>query len=116
MFLGQFSSRTRKMTLEQFLNGQNRTNFENRKNAEIAGNSVKMAHLGPSPSGRLGGLQRAQTHPKYWYVSKKLQSTDVTYSVGGFDGPESVPPSQNFVATPLFPKNPNKLISFLHLL
>ena len=42
-FWVSFSSRTRKMTLEYFWNGPNRANFESRENAEIAGNSVKMA-------------------------------------------------------------------------
>ena len=34
-------SRMRKMTLERYLNGPNWTNFENRKNTEVARNSVK---------------------------------------------------------------------------
>ena len=41
-FLVSLSSRTRTMTLEHFLNGRNRTHFENRENAGIEGNSVKM--------------------------------------------------------------------------
>ena len=36
------------MTLEHFLNGRNRKNFENRKNAEIAGNRVKNGRFRPS--------------------------------------------------------------------
>ena len=36
-----FSSRTRKLTLENFLKGPNRINFKNREYTEIAGNSVK---------------------------------------------------------------------------
>ena len=52
MFLVSFSSRTRKITLEHLLNGPIRTKFENRKNAEINGNSVKMAVF---------DLQNAQT-------------------------------------------------------
>ena len=47
-FRVNFSSRTRKMTLEHFLNGPNRTSFENQKNAEIAGNIVKNGRFRPS--------------------------------------------------------------------
>ena len=53
MFSGQFFVKNAKKTLEHFLNGPNRTNFQNRKNAEIAGNSVKnglfdLFHQNPS--------------------------------------------------------------------
>ena len=48
MFLGSFSLRTRKMTLEHFLNGRDRTKFENRENVEIAGISVKNVLFRPS--------------------------------------------------------------------
>ena len=48
MLLGQFIVKTRKIALEHFLNGPNRTNFETRKNAEIAGNSVKNGRFRPS--------------------------------------------------------------------
>ena len=41
MFLVQFFVNNAKMTLEHFLNVPNQTNFENRENTEIAGNSVK---------------------------------------------------------------------------
>ena len=41
-FWVSFSSTTPKMTLEHFLNGPNRTKFENRKNADIAETNVKM--------------------------------------------------------------------------
>ena len=48
MLLGQFIVRTRKIALEHFLNCPNRTNFETRKNAEIAGHSVKYSRFRPS--------------------------------------------------------------------
>ena len=41
-FWVNFSSRTRKMTLEHSLNGPNPTYFENRENAEIGRNIVKI--------------------------------------------------------------------------
>ena len=43
MFLDHFSPKTLKMTLEHFLNGPNRTKFENSENTEIAGTASKMA-------------------------------------------------------------------------
>ena len=49
MFLGSvFRQGREKMTPDHFLNGPNRTNFESRKNAEIAGNSVKNGLFRPS--------------------------------------------------------------------
>ena len=45
------------MTLEHFLNGPNRTNFENRKNAEITGNSVKNDRFRPSKRQKSGIFQ-----------------------------------------------------------
>ena len=41
MFLGQFVIKNAKKALEHFLKGPNWTNFENRENTDIAGNSVK---------------------------------------------------------------------------
>ena len=40
-----FSSRTRKMIIKHYLNGQNRMNFENRENVEIPRISVKNGHF-----------------------------------------------------------------------
>ena len=49
MLLGHFfSSRTRKMTLEHFLNDPSQTNFENRENAEMARNSLENGLFPPS--------------------------------------------------------------------
>ena len=47
-FWVSFSSRTRKRTLEHFLNDLNRTNFKNRENAVMARNSVKNGLFRPS--------------------------------------------------------------------
>ena len=61
MFLGQFFVQNAKN--EHFLNGSNWTNFENRENAEIAGNSVKMA---------LFDLQNTKTRPFFQDAYMKL--------------------------------------------
>ena len=45
------------MTPKHFLNGRNRTKFENRKNVEIPGNSVKRGHFRPSKCLKLVILQ-----------------------------------------------------------
>ena len=47
-FWVSFSWRTRKMTLKDFLSRPNVKNFENRENAEIAGNSVNNGRFRPS--------------------------------------------------------------------
>ena len=58
MFLGSgFSSGTRKMTVKHFLNGPNRTNFENRENTEIARDSVKNSLLSTFKTPKLGHFQ-----------------------------------------------------------
>ena len=48
MLYTSVSSRMRNMTPEQFLNGPNRTKFENQENTEIPGNSVKSGRFRPS--------------------------------------------------------------------
>ena len=57
MFLGQFFVKNAKMTLEHFLNGLNRTNFENRKNAEFARNGMKNDRFRPSKRRNSGIFQ-----------------------------------------------------------
>ena len=52
MFLGLFCQE-REMTIEHFLNGPSRTQFENRENPEIVGNRMK------------SGLFRSSKHQKY---------------------------------------------------
>ena len=44
-FYVSFSSRTRKMTLEQFSTGTNWTKFENLENKEKPGNGIKGGHF-----------------------------------------------------------------------
>ena len=51
MYLGQIFVKNAKMTIELYLNGQNRKKFENWKNAEILANFVKMAFSGV-PNGK----------------------------------------------------------------
>ena len=62
MFLGQVSLRTRKMTPEDLFNGPNPTKFENRKNAEILENTVKMAVF---------DLQNTKTRP-FFKISTQI--------------------------------------------
>ena len=57
MFLGQFFVITPKNDPRTLLNGPNRTNYENRKNAGIAGNGVKKDPFGPSKSQNSGIFQ-----------------------------------------------------------
>ena len=57
------------MTIDHFLNAGNRTNFENRENPEIAGNSVK--------NWPFSGLQNNKTQP-FFMISALIDTYSLT--------------------------------------
>ena len=68
MFLGQFFVKNTKMTLEYFLNYPNRTNFNNRKNAKMAGNSVKKWPFSRFKTRKLGHFSGYMLEILYTYT------------------------------------------------
>ena len=79
LFWVSFSSKTRKMILEHFLNGPNRTNFEYRKHAEITGKSVKNGRFGPSKRQNSGIYQDI-----YLKFCTRIQLTGLFHMYSGF--------------------------------
>ena len=67
------------MTLEHFLSGPNRTNFENRKYAEITGNRVKNDRFRPSRRQNSGIFQEI-----YLKFCIRIDQTGLSHIYSGF--------------------------------